>query len=228
MFYACRSLTERKASTFVKKELASKFLDKDYFNKEIYSDGSTGYSHYYMRRPLNIKFNDKDFYIMGIHNYRYRREIVSDCTPVARYEYLVGYHKKEKCDGKWYTYAFHDVKIADSCFSKYQKYIDKEDLKKNKIFAEFYRLHKKETYKNGFLQGDFICYDINGTIIYKTEFNQGTGYYKHFDPEDNSIKEEGMYINGFKDGKWIQYFHSSSERDTTFEVYKNGVKIEPK
>ena len=82
MFYACRSLTERKASTFVKKELASKFLDKDYFNKEIYSDGSTGYSHYYMRRPLNIKFNDKDFYIMGIHNYRYRREIVSDCQTV--------------------------------------------------------------------------------------------------------------------------------------------------
>ena len=101
--------------------------------------------------------------------------------------------------------------------------VEPENKNKDSVFVRFYRLQRQETYKNGFLHGSFICYDVNGNIIYKTKFTYGTGYYKNFYALDG-IGEEGAYVNGFKQGKWISY-NAPPERDTFVQFYNKGVEF---
>ena len=119
------------------------------------------------------------------------------------------------------------VDVTNNCRNKYGKYIEPENKNQDSVFIQFYRLQQKETYKKGFLHGSLICYDMNGAVLYKTKFTYGTGYYKSFYSQDNSISEEGAYLNGFKQGKWISY-HAPPDRDTSIYYFNKGVEIEQK
>ena len=228
VFSSCYSLTKHKAFVFLKKNDATGILYyAKFYDKRTYKDGSLGYVHSYDSywKP-ETAFGD-DLYLLSATSdpvYEYNGyQSVNYCTNFVVEDVLVGNHKTGKCEGRWYSFTKYSVKVTAECRNKYKKYIEFEDRNKDTTHAKYYLLNKVETYKNGFLDGNFICYDINGNIIYKTKFTQGTGYYKHFYPLDG-IQEEGAYLNGFKQGKWINY-HGLPERDTFVRFYNKGVEI---
>ena len=226
LFSACHSLTSRKAFIFLKKNAAFGVYHANSYGKEVYKDGALGYSYYIHNQPLEIVLKDGLYLLSATSDpvYQYNGyQSVGYCTNFAVDNLLVGNHKTGKCEGKWYTFTEYSVKVTAECRKKYKKYIEPEDKNKDTTHAKYYLLNKVKTYKNGFLDGNFICYDINGNIIYKTKFTQGTGYYKHFYPLDG-IQEEGAYLNGFKQGKWTKY-HGLPERDTFVRFYNKGVEI---
>ena len=216
---ACHSLTQKSALAFVEKNISYKFIGINYYMKEEGSDGSIGFAHYY-GSSLG-RFKDEDFYILDCG--QSQQQLSNNCLPVPVFDCMLGHHKAGKCDGKWYAYTNYGVRVTNNCRNKYGKYIEQENKNQDSLYVRFYRLQQEATYKNGFLDGNFICYDINGNIIYKTKFTQGTGYYKHFYPLDG-IQEEGAYLNGFKQGKWTKY-HGLPERDTFVRFYNKGIEI---
>ena len=222
LFTACHSMTERKALDYQQKNADDAPIARSYYEKKSYPDGSIGYSASFGGIPLYNTFKNGVYILEKAHH---RAKIAYDCTPVPNYESMIGYHKAGKCAGKWYTFTEHHIRITPSCRDAYRMYIPSEDNYKDTTYTKFYRLHQLETYKNGFLDGDFICYDINHSLLYKTKFRSGTGYYKHFYPHDNRIQEEGAYLNGFKEGKWILYWGAFEERDTFVRFYNKGVEI---
>ena len=224
---ACHSLTKHQASKLATNSTTIGVYLNENYDKEIYPDGSQGYAYYMQSRPLDIIFKDNT-YILSRQDYSYnggysRYQNAEYCTNLPIEDILIGNHKEGKCVGTWYTFAQYGVKITPECRKKYKKYIEPEDKDKDTIHVKYYLLNKVETYKNGFLDGNFICYDINGHVIYKTKFTNGTGYYKHFYPLDG-IQEEGAYLNGFKQGKWVSY-RGLPERDTFVYYYNKGVEI---
>ena len=227
VFSACYSLTEHKAFIFLKKNEATggALYYAKLYDKRTYKDGTLGYVHsYHSYWKPETAFGD-DLYLLseiGDPVYTYVGYGLADyCTDFPTEHLFVGYQKTGKCVGKWYTFTRYCVKVTPKCRNKYKKYIKSED--KDTVSIQYFRLNKLETYKNGFLDGDFICYDIDQTVMYKTKFIHGTGYYKHFRPP-NGIEEEGAYLNGFKQGKWINY-HAPPERDTFVRFYNKGVEI---
>ena len=236
---SCGEFTKRKALKILYTETISAPLPRRYFNKYQSSDGSLGYAHAYASNgSVGVTFYDTIGKPKMFENTLYviershRLLYTQTCSPTPSYEQLIGYHKAGKIEGRWYTYTEYSVKLMDSCKKQFVRYggktYESADTS-NTVFSytNFFRLNKLETYKAGFLDGDFICYDFNGKIIYKTKFVKGAGYYKHFSPDDGLLQEEGQYINGYKEGKWGLYYRNADEpTDTIIGFYKRGVRIE--
>ena len=108
--------------------------------------------------------------------------------------------------------------------------IQKKGIIKNSLFVgEWLYLNnndvilKKENFSTeGMLNGDFIIYNLKKEIIYKTIFNNGTGYFKDYCFNTSEIKEEGNMTDGKKEGEWKVYFLDSTTPKFKIENYKNG------
>jgi hypothetical protein len=237
--YSCNEFTKRKALKILYTEIGSAPMPLRYFNEYQYSDGSVGYAHAYASNgSVGVTFYDTMgkpsmfentlYVIERSHRLLYSRI----CNPTPSYEEIIGYHKAGKIEGRWYTYTEYSVKLMDSCKKQFVGYGGKtyESVDtSNTVFSytNFFRLNKLETYKAGFLDGDFFCYDFDGKTIYKTKFFKGTGYYKHFSPDDGLLQEEGQYINGYKEGKWVLYYRDMPPpSDTIITFYKKGIQME--
>ncbi|GAA4037577.1 hypothetical protein GCM10022409_23340 [Hymenobacter glaciei] len=61
-----------------------------------------------------------------------------------------------------------------------------------------------ETYKNGLLNGEFIVFNRNKTIRYRTAFRKGTGIWKSFYPS-GKIKTVYSLVDGQLQGARIEY-----------------------
>lgn len=227
---SCGVFTKRKALKILNKEIGFAPMARRYFEKYEYPNGSVGYKYAYgyTYTPKGSELQDifKDTLYILHRSFRYQL-YEQPCMPVPGFEGLIGYIKAGKCEGRWYTYVEYLAPLTDSCKRKFIKYggeIYKSDYS---LEARFVRLNKLETYKAGFLYGDFICCDFDGKIIYKTKFVKGTGYYKHFSPDDGLLQEEGQYINGYKEGKWgLYYRNSDGPSDTIITFYNKGIQME--
>ena len=221
---SCHSMTRHKAMTLLKKNEGYSPLLRENYEPKTYEDGSMGYLRSYYGAG-SYSFQDDSYILERRYYYLLRSDT---CLPFPRHEMLIGNHHAGRCEGRWYTCSDYRVSVVSKCRDKYEKYISKANRNKDTVDAVFYRVHKLETYKKGFLHGKFMCYDVDGNVIYTTEFKHGTGYYKHFDSIDNGIRSEGMYIDGIEEGKWIYYDTPPSKRDTFVHIYKKGVDITPK
>lgn len=65
----------------------------------------------------------------------------------------------------------------------------------------------KETYKNGFLEGPYMEYDYDGTMMVEINYVNGKpdGSFKRF-ANNKMIWQEGQFDKGRKVGKWLSYF----------------------
>ena len=68
---------------------------------------------------------------------------------------------------------------------------------------------------------DYEVYASDGQLLYKEEFgNEGTGYFKGYTPEKDSVLyEEGFQVEGKREGKWITYNYDNGK---TIYNYKNN------
>ena len=74
------------------------------------------------------------------------------------------------------------------------------------------------------IDGDYIIYDKNGSELYKTKFENGTGYYKKYNENDELISEGGSKDN-LKEGIWKKYFSGILTSETTYEKDINVSEI---
>jgi antitoxin component YwqK of YwqJK toxin-antitoxin module len=223
---SCGVFTKHKALKILNKEMGSAPMASRYFDKYEYPNGSVGYDYNYGLKGSGFRhiFEDTLYTLELSHRFHGNQQA---CVPVPGFEGLIGYIKAGKCEGRWYTYIKYRAPLTDSCEKKFIKYGGEISKHGDFFHAVFVRLNKLETYKAGFLDGNFICYDFDGKIIYTTKFVKGTGYYKHFSPDDGLLKEEGQYINGYKDGKWgLYYRNSDGPTDTIITFYKKGIQME--
>jgi len=83
-----------------------------------------------------------------------------------------------------------------------QEGTQKEYHTKN-VLARLYTLDKSYNYR-----GDYVCYDVNGKVLYQTNFgNEGTGYYKEF--HNDTLFREGAILKDKFVGMHIrkEFFH---------------------
>ena len=74
------------------------------------------------------------------------------------------------------------------------------------------------------IDGDYIIYDKNGSELYKTKFENGTGYYKKYNENDELISEGGSKDN-LKEGIWKKYFSGKLTSEITYEKDVNVSEI---
>ncbi|WP_103068692.1 toxin-antitoxin system YwqK family antitoxin [Aquimarina sediminis] len=68
------------------------------------------------------------------------------------------------------------------------------------------KLVKTENWNNGLILGKYRVYNSKGDILYKTNFgSNGSGKYKDFYYTTGTLKQEGNYENGKKEGEWCDY-----------------------
>ncbi|PZW41585.1 MORN repeat protein [Mesonia algae] len=87
------------------------------------------------------------------------------------------------------------------------------------------KLVKTQNYNNGLVIGRYRVYNNNGDVLYKITFgSQGNGKYKDYYYNTGTLKEEGQYENGKKQGEWCRF----DEEGTLIESidYRKGVPIE--
>lgn len=104
---------------------------------------------------------------------------------------------------------------------------------------------KEENYKNNLLDGDYIIWDKNGKIMYKTKLKNGTGNVKiifeesgEYYIEEYSVKDgmnDGEYKTTYKDKiisqenykvgvlDGIQSYYSEKGEKLSEKIYKNGM-----
>ena len=134
-------------------------------------------------------------------------------------------------DGLYTIYIDNCLEEPDDIPSKYD--VEKKGIIKNGkyqkkwIYYSYENKVVKEEYfdNNGFLNGNFIIYNNNTKVLYKTEFINGTGYYKDYCFRTSQIKEEGNMVNGKKEGEWKVYFLDSKDNSFKLENFKNGELI---
>ena len=84
---------------------------------------------------------------------------------------------------------------------------------------------KKISYKKGTINGVYITKDTNDNLLYKTQFTDGSGYWKDFYYESGNIKEEGKVENNCKLGEW-KYYNKNGTIDS-LKIYsiKDSVDV---
>ena len=84
---------------------------------------------------------------------------------------------------------------------------------------------KKISYKKGTINGVYITKDTNDNLLYKTQFTDGSGYWKDFYYESGNIKEEGKVENNCKVGEW-KYYNKNGTIDS-LKIYsiKDSVDV---
>ena len=89
--------------------------------------------------------------------------------------------------------------------------------------ASFVKRHKIN--KKGTINGVYITKDMNDNLLYKTQFTDGSGYWKDFYYESGNIKEEGKVENNCKVGEW-KYYNKNGTIDS-LKIYsiKDSVDV---
>ncbi|WP_339699452.1 hypothetical protein [uncultured Marixanthomonas sp.] len=68
------------------------------------------------------------------------------------------------------------------------------------------KLVKTQNYNNGLVIGRYRVYNTNGDVLYNITFgSQGNGKYKDYYYNTGTLKEEGLYENGKKQGEWCRF-----------------------
>ena len=81
------------------------------------------------------------------------------------------------------------------------------------------KIYKQKHYKEGVKDGVFVYYNKEGKELSRELWANGTGLFKSYYRND-TLKEEGMYLRGVRDGTWKNY---SMDGNLQMEVeYKNG------
>ncbi|MGY6558028.1 MAG: toxin-antitoxin system YwqK family antitoxin [Nitritalea sp.] len=90
-------------------------------------------------------------------------------------------------------------------------------------------------YRNGVLNGPFAAFDQSGALIEQKIYEDSVlvGPYKSFFGRENvpsfvdpgQVKEEGQYVNGKKDGRWMTYFYFGQLG--MVQTFKEGVQEGP-
>lgn len=131
-----------------------------------------------------------------------------------RIEYYEKY-KNGLLDGETAWYSKNGVKLLSENYSA-----SKLDGPQ-KTYYENGNLKSIIKYKNNRVAG-IIFYDIDGKVLHRSDFVDGTGVWKLY-WSNGKIFEEGKYVKYARDGVWKRYRKDGSI-DTITE-YKNGRKI---
>ena len=82
------------------------------------------------------------------------------------------------------------------------------------------KLKSKVIMKNDLLMEIELVLDTLGNKINYGKFKNGNGYVIEFTSDDGSPEQEGLYVNGNKEGWWKTYHFTGTIMDSTF--YKEG------
>jgi len=108
------------------------------------------------------------------------------------------------------------------------KYRKKGNFNKGYKTGLWKTTYKNETLKwvnwqDGLIRDGYLVKDINGNTLYETNFGQyGNGMFKDYYHKTGSLKQEGRYKNGKKDGEWCEY--NKQGRLIAKKNYQNGLK----
>ncbi|PID68923.1 MAG: hypothetical protein CR968_00470 [Flavobacteriia bacterium] len=72
---------------------------------------------------------------------------------------------------------------------------------------------KTYTYKKGNISGDYIVKNLRDSVLYKTRFKGGNGYWKDYYYKINKLREEGQVKNNYKYGAW-KYYNKTGKLDS--------------
>ena len=73
---------------------------------------------------------------------------------------------------------------------------------------------KTISYKKGYISEEFKIVNIKDSVLYKTNFKKGKGYWKDYYYKQNRLREEGNVKNNCKVGLW-KYYNLSGTIDST-------------
>lgn len=96
-----------------------------------------------------------------------------------------------------------------------QEGIQKEYHPENNTLARVYTL-----YKSSYYRGEYICYNLNGKIIYQENFGKdGTGYYKEF--RNDSLYREGAILKDRYVGMHTEHVRFYEGLPLTIQTFNN-------
>ncbi|PID68922.1 MAG: hypothetical protein CR968_00465 [Flavobacteriia bacterium] len=72
---------------------------------------------------------------------------------------------------------------------------------------------KNYNYKKGHISGDYIIKNLKDSVLYKTRFKGGNGYWKDYYYKINKLREEGQVKNNYKYGAW-KYYNKTGKLDS--------------
>ena len=136
---------------------------------------------------------------------------------------------KKKLNSKYAIFLERTIP-TDTPIKDYYEYIVEEGTFKNGykdgLWKTTYenKLVKTQNYNNGLVIGRYRVYNNNGDELYKITFGSlGNGKYKDYYYNTGTLKEEGQYENGKKQGEWYRF----DEEGTLIESidYRKGVPI---
>lgn len=84
---------------------------------------------------------------------------------------------------------------------------------------------KSISYKKGSLSGEFKIVNTKDSVLYKTTFKKGTGYWKDYYYKQNRLREEGGVKNNCKIGLWTYYNLSGTVDSTKTYTLKDAVDL---
>ena len=115
------------------------------------------------------------------------REIDANLSIMGKSLIINTYYTKSQTIGNEYIYGYPDDKYG-------------VDIEKDTTIT-----FKEAHYKKGVLTGEYWVKSLSGKMLYKTRFNQGTGYWKDYYYEEGTIREEGQVTRHYKTGEWKYY-----------------------
>jgi antitoxin component YwqK of YwqJK toxin-antitoxin module len=154
------------------------------------------------------------------------------------------FYKNDQLHGIYRAYASGGRLISESNYTN-----GALNGQKKTYYETNAKLQEESTYVNGLKEGKSLWYDTDGKLIAQYSYKNGkfegvnytfytsgnlqteetyskdiqTGHYKeYFDDAKSTLKLSGNYVDGKKDGKWIEYDNKGSIIKTT--VYKNGIE----
>ncbi|MFC5047337.1 toxin-antitoxin system YwqK family antitoxin [Aquimarina hainanensis] len=84
------------------------------------------------------------------------------------------------------------------------------------------KLVKTANWNKGLIMGKYRVYNTVGTLLYQTNFGTlGNGKYKDYFYKTGTLKQEGDYKNGKKQGAWCSYDQKGTLLETT--IYNQGI-----
>ncbi len=86
------------------------------------------------------------------------------------------------------------------------------------------KLVKTENWNNGLIFGKYKVTNTEGKLLYQTNFgSKGNGKYKDFYYNTGSLRQEGNYENGKKQGEWCDY--DEYQKLLKITKYEKGIII---
>ena len=206
-----------------------KIINRNTLNS-MYKNGKTIEANYVQKNSddiIEISINER-YNSDGKETYRLESENFenSENTENKKVYELNGnkFIYKEIIDNKEVREVRYENKLSDDI--KIDTFISQQEIptitgKLTLLFDN--KLSQVINYKDRLFNGEYIAYK-DGKEYYKTNFNNGTGYYKDYDGNSKS-SNEGKFVEGLKDGLWKRtYYFDEIKGETTIErVYSMGI-----